>query len=114
MGIIIAILTIIIALLVTAITKLYNSNDNLRGMINYATKEDEKKCNKIFDLEAENEHLYKELKFYQDAVETSKKNAEKTVKKEPAKRGKKPVKKEVSSTKITQTSTKIIAEVNKK
>ncbi len=114
MGIVIAILTIIIALLVIAMINLSNFNKSLRQTIDYATKEDEKKCNKIFDLEAENEHLYKELKMYQDAVEKSKKIAEKTVKKEPAKRGRKPVKKEVSSTKIKQTSTKKIAEVNKK
>lgn len=95
MEIIIAVLTIIIVLLVISIIKLHNSNDNLREMIDYATKEDEKNHNKILELESENEHLYKELKMYQDAVEKSKKIAEKTVKKEPAKRGRKPAKKEI-------------------
>lgn len=95
MKIIIAVLVIIIDILVISIIRLHNSNDNLRGMINYAAKEDERNHNKISELESENEHLYKELKMYQDVVEKSKKIAEKTVKKEPAKRGRKPAKKEV-------------------
>ncbi len=95
MAIIIAILTIIIALLITVVIRLNTSNYYLRETVDYATKEDEKNYNKISELESENEHLYKELKMYQDAVEASKKIAEKTVKKEPAKRGRKPAKKEV-------------------
>ena len=95
MEIIIAILTIIIVLLVIAMINLSNFNKTLRQTIDYATKEDEKNHNKISELESENAHLYKELKMYQDAVEKSKKIAEKTVKKQPAKRGRKPAKKEV-------------------
>lgn len=78
---IIVVLTIIIVLLVVLIIKLHNSNDNLRGMINYATKEDERNHNKISELELENEHLYKELKNVSRCCRKIKENCRKNCKK---------------------------------